>query len=91
MSKKRERLEIIYDILKAIQDKGKDVRKTHILYRSNISTVMLKEYIDELISKGFISESEKKGRKIYNILEKGHGYIEEYTVIRSFVSSYGLD
>ncbi len=91
MSKKRERLEIIYDILKAIQDKGKDVRPTHILYKSNISTMMLKEYLSELIDKGFISMSDdKKGRKVYNILEKGHGYLKEYSVIRSFVDSYGL-
>ena len=88
--KKRERLEIIHDILKAIKEKGSNVKPTHILYKSNLSHVMLKEYLGELIDKDFIIErNDKKGKK-YSLTEKGFKYLEEFSVIQSFVESYGL-
>jgi predicted transcriptional regulator len=92
MSKKRERLEIIYDILKAIQYKGKDVKPTHILYKSNISTAMLKEYLADLKRKKLIHiSSDKKNKKIFNLTKKGHHYLQEYKIIQDFINSYGLD
>ncbi len=92
MSRKRDRITIIYDILKSIQDKPGEVKPTHILYRSNLSSQMLKEYLDELISKRFIEEKkDRKGRKSFVLLEKGHKYIQDFAVIKSFIDSYGLD
>ena len=91
MSKKRERLEIIYDILRAIRDKGKDAKPTHILYKSNLSHDMLKDYLKELLDKDFITEeTDKKNRTRYNLKEKGFNYLKEYAVIKSFTESYGL-
>ncbi len=91
MSRKRDRLEIIHDILKAIQEKRGDVKPTYILYKSNLSHQMLTEYMSELISKGFILEkSAKKGRKYFELTEKGYNYIRDYKIIRNFVDSYDL-
>ena len=92
MNRKRERLEIIYDILKAIQDKGGNVKPTHILYKSNLSHQMLIDYMSELIEKKFISESiDKKNNKKYSLTEKGFNYIRDFSVISSYVESYGLE
>ncbi len=92
MNKKRDRLEIIYDILHSIRDKVGPVRQTHILYRSNLSHQMLVDYVGELISKGFILEKkDKKGKKYFELTEKGHHYLNDYRTIRGFVDSYGLD
>mgnify|MGYP006288010697 CR=1 FL=1 len=89
--RKRERFEIIYDILKAIQSKT-EAKPTHILYKSNLSTHMLKEYLGELLDKGFIVENEyEKGKKTYSLTDKGHRYLEDFKVISSFLESYGLD
>lgn len=91
MSRKRERLEIIHDILTSIKDKVGDVRPTHILYKSNLSHQMLTEYLTELVSKGFIIElSDKKGKRTYKLSDKGYGYLREYKIIKAFVDSYGL-
>ncbi|MFW6286065.1 MAG: winged helix-turn-helix domain-containing protein [Nanoarchaeota archaeon] len=65
--KKRERTQIIHDILKAIKDKGNNVKPTHILYKSNLSHQMLQEYINELIEKNFMEENIDK-KKIKHIL-----------------------
>jgi predicted transcriptional regulator len=90
--KKRERTQIIYDILKAIKDKGDKVKPTHILYKSNLSHQMLQEYINELIEKDFIEENfDKKDNKTYSLKKKGYNFLYEYKIIREFLESYGLD
>jgi len=91
MNKKRDRLEIIHDILLSIRDKTGVVRQTHILYKSNLSHQMLVEYVGELIEKGFILEKkDKKKKKFYELTDKGFNYLSDYKVIRGFVDSYGL-
>ncbi len=89
---KRDRLEIIFDILNSIREKTGIVLQTHILYKSNLSHQMLVEYVGELIEKGFILENEdKKGKKNYELTKKGYNYLNDYQVIRGFVDSYGLN
>jgi len=92
MNRKRERLEIIHDILKALQTKGGKLKPTHILYKSNLSHQMLTEYLTDLIEKGFITEEEdKKKNKSYLITDKGLSFLNDFKVIRNFMESYGLD
>jgi predicted transcriptional regulator len=90
--KKRDRLEIIKDILEILRDKGEKVRPTHIMYKANLSHQMLTEYTTELIEKKLIEQTkDKKGKKIFLITKKGLGYLKDFNVIRGFVDSYGLD
>ncbi len=90
--KKRERIEIIHDILNSIKEKNPPVRQTHILYKSNLSHQMLVEYLTELIKKGFIIEKEdKKGKKHYELTEKAYKFLNDYKIIKGFIESYGLD
>ena len=90
--RKRERLEIIHDILHAMREKKGSVKPTHILFKSNLSHQMLADYLTELLSKDFILEKhDKKKKKYYELTEKGFNYLKDYKVIKSFVDSYGLD
>lgn len=92
MNRKRERLEIIRDLLLAIRTKGEKVRPTHILYKSNLSSGMLKQYIGDLLENEFIiEERDKKDHKIYSLLPKGYEYLKDYSVIKNFMESYGLE
>lgn len=91
MSKKRDRLEIIHDILIAIRNKQNKAKPTHILYKSNLSHQMLTDYLFELMKKSFVMECiDKKGKKTYSLTDKGHNYLNDYNNIRTFVDSYGL-
>lgn len=90
MRRKRESLEIIHDILKAIQEKGDYVKPTHILYKSNLSHQMLTDYLKDLIKKGFIIEEPVEKGKKYSLTTKGYNYLKDYSVINSFIESYGL-
>jgi len=90
MKAKRERLEVIRDILGAIRN-NREIKPTRLLYASNLSPQMFKEYINELILKELIHlEVDKKGRKSFSIIDKGNKFLEEYKVIERFVENFGL-
>lgn len=92
MTKKRDHMEVIHDILVVLRDKRGEVKPTHILYKSNLSSQMLKDYLEELLQKGMISETKtEKGRYRYGITDKGYSFLRDYRMIRAFTESYGLD
>jgi len=94
MSRKRNRLEIVRDILAVVKDKSGKIKPTHILYKSNLSHQMMEEYLQELISKEFIVEhltSGGEGRgKTYSITDKGLTFLDKYRMIIDFTESFGL-
>ncbi len=90
MTKKRERLEVIRDILNSIKEKRK-IKPTRLLYSSNLSPQMFKTYINELISKGFINlDIDKKEKKTFSLTKKGFEFLSEYRVIENFIENFGL-
>lgn len=90
MTKKRNRLEVIRDILEVIRERSGKIKPTHILYKSNLSHSMMEEYLQELISKNFIVEKMTKEGKRYAITDKGLKYLAQYRLITDFTSSFGL-
>ncbi len=91
MNKKRDRIQIIHDILKAISEKNGKIKPTHILYKSNLSHQMMDEYLNELISKNFIIEQIIKSGKTYTLTQKGFDFINKYKLIVEFIDSFGLN
>lgn len=89
MAKKRERLEVIRDILKSIKD-GRNIKPTRLLYASNLSPQMFKEYVDELVAKEFISINVLDEKKTFTLTKKGYDFLNEYKVIENFVEGFGL-
>ena len=90
MVKKRERLDVINDMLIAVKSSGNKIGPTRLLYASNLSSQMFKDYINELMEKKFIEEIEEKSRKKYILTEKGFEYIQKYKEIKSFIDNFGL-
>ncbi len=90
MTKKRNRLEVIRDILEVIRERSGKIKPTHILYKSNLSHSMMEEYLQELISKSFIEQKMTKEGKRYAITDKGLKYLAQYRLITDFTSSFGL-
>jgi len=90
MDKKRNRLEIIYDILIVIRDRNGRIKPTHILYKSNLSYQMMSDYLNELKEKEFIIEINHKKGKTYAITEKGLKYLQQYSLVVDFTDSFGL-
>jgi predicted transcriptional regulator len=90
MPKKRERLEVIYDILLCIRTHNNSIKPTRLLHSSNLSPQMFKEYTDELREKEFIIEKEISGRKEFSLSKKGFEYLEKYQTIISLIENFGL-
>ena len=91
MDKKRNRLEVIRDILSVINARSGRIKPTHILYKSNLSHIMMNQYLEELIQKNFIKRVNLKKGKSYEITEKGKAYLSQYSLIKNFTESFGLD
>ncbi|MEM1577290.1 MAG: winged helix-turn-helix domain-containing protein, partial [Archaeoglobaceae archaeon] len=88
---KRERLEIIYDILRIIVSHGNSILPTPLLRFSNLSTQNFNRYMNELIEKGFVREIyDEEGRRYYTLTDKGFKFLEKYQKIRELIEEFGL-
>jgi len=95
MSARRSRLELVFDILQAIQNKGGMIKPTHLMYKSNLSHKLLSSYMDELIGKEMVEIIEvpakkKKVNKMVALTDKGSGFLAEFRKIREFTEAFGL-
>ena len=88
-TRKRERLEVIRDILNVVRE-GRRIKPTRLLYASNLSPQMFKDYVNELLDKGFVKIEEEKGKKEFLLTKKGSDFLQEYKVIQNFVENFGL-
>ncbi len=87
---RRSQLEIVYDMLKAIQDKGGRIKPTHLLYKSNLSHKRMKGYVADLEGKGFMNSDSSGERNMYVITEKGLKFLQEYQKVKEFTDAFGL-
>jgi predicted transcriptional regulator len=93
---RRSRLELIFDILSAIQLKGGKIKPTHLMYKSNLSHKLLNTYLDELLEKELIRiEEELKKRnkgisKVVIVTDKGLDFLAEFRRMKEFTNAFGL-
>jgi len=87
---KRNKLEIIKDILKIIQDNKKSIRITPLIRKSNLSSKRFYEYFKEMIEKELIREINNQKTKEIQITEKGQKYLERFNAIISFIEEFDL-
>ena len=96
MSTRRSRLELIFDILLAIQNKGGRIKPTHLMYKSNLSHKLLNAYLEELLDRELVRVDEETGKKKQKstktvaITEKGLSFLAEFRRMREFTDAFGL-
>ncbi len=90
MTERRTKMDIVYDMLHAIQEKGGSILPTHLLYKSNLSHGRLKQYVDELKVKALVTEIEKKGKMQYVLTDQGVKFLANYRQLREFTDAFGL-
>jgi predicted transcriptional regulator len=90
MSEKRDRMQIIHDILTSIQRKNGRIKPTHLLYKSNLSYQRMNLYLEELIEKGLVAKDFDDESKFYILTEKGYIFLAEYQRMSEFTKSFGL-
>ncbi len=72
MSKYRNRLQIIADILSIANDRA---RKTRIMYQANLSYRLLCRYLDEVVGAGLVRT---EGDDCYVLADKGKEFLDRH-------------
>ena len=91
MQKKRDRLDIICDMLMSVQGKGGEIKKTHLMYKSNLTHKQLTIYLDDLLEKGFVGKESRKNSSYIIITQKGSHFLQKIREMREFESTFGFD
>lgn len=73
LSKYRNRVEIVADILNIVEN---GARKTQIMYKGNLSYKLLTRYLGEVIGAGLVCAGEKTG--LYQLTEKGKMFLKHF-------------
>ncbi len=87
---KRTKIDIIYDMLRAIEDKGGKIIPTHLLYKSNLSHQRMKLYLEELKQKQMIAETHVKDKLFYEITDEGRKFLQNFKQMKQFTEAFGL-
>ncbi len=77
-SQRRGRMDIIATILQIAINEG--VKKTHIMFRANLSYKQLQAYLDLLIEKDLLEVSQEGS--LYHTTSKGHAFHSKYMELR---------
>ena len=90
MAQRRSRIDIINDILEAIQRKGGKIKPTHLMYKANLSHKLMTSYLEELMEKALVEELMEKTNKYLIITDDGYRFIEKFKQMREFQESFGF-
>jgi predicted transcriptional regulator len=76
----RGRIQIIGDMLAT-----SGIKKTHIMYRANLSYEQVHLYLEELIGKALVAQDVSSDGVVYRITEKGREFLLYYTRLVEFL------
>ena len=84
MAKHRDRIGIIADVLKAA---GEGTRKTRIMRTANLSYLLLRKYLDETVSLGYLRLSQE----MYRVTEDGEAFLKKHNEYTKKYSKVGTE
>jgi predicted transcriptional regulator len=91
IKRKRDRLEMIFDILNIIRNHQNSIKPTPLLRHSNLSSQSFTEYLNELLEKDLIKEiTDENERKFLTLTDKGFKYLDKYKLILGFIEEFEL-
>ncbi len=79
----RSKIQITYDILRAISEKSGGISRSKIMYKSLLNSGRLNSYLAMLITNNLIHYDEKT--KIYTVGEKGFQFIKNYEELSELI------
>jgi predicted transcriptional regulator len=90
MARKRDRIDIISDMLNSISRKGGEIRPTHLMYKSNLAYNQMRSYLEELIEKEFVHKIKRKNSEYIIITDSGLKFLQKIREMKEFEKTFGL-
>ena len=90
MARKRDRISIIEDMLTSIQNKGGEIKPTHLMYKSNLSYNQMNSYLEELLQKDLVKKIKKKNYDYIIITDKGFEFVNKIREMKEFEKTFGI-
>ena len=87
---RRSRTDIINDMLRSIQEKGGEIKPTHLLYKSNLSHTLMQSYLEELVSKEYIKKIERNTYEYIILTDRGYQLLIKLKEMREFEEAFGI-
>ena len=82
--KRRDKMGIISEILQIAQ---KEVLKTQIMYRANLSFAQLNDYLSSMITSGLLAKVIRKNGFVYLSTQKGRNFLRKFREISCLLDS----
>jgi|TARA_Y100000310_G_scaffold233727_1_gene236618 predicted transcriptional regulator len=83
-------MDIMHDMLKITRDKGGKIKKTHLMYKANLSHKQMKLYLEELFKNKLLESKSIEMKELIHITKKGQNFSIKYTQIKEFERTFGL-
>ena len=84
MARKRDRIDIISDMLSSISRKGGEIKPTHLMYKSNLAYNQMKSYLEELVEKNFVEKIKRKNNEYIIITDSGLKFLQKIKEMKEF-------
>lgn len=62
------------------------IKKTHIMYRANLSYEQIIHYLTQLLGKGLLAQDVNDGSQVYRTTEKGREFLSCYSRMTELIT-----
>ena len=90
MIPRRTKVQIYMDILRAVKKADGRLKKTHIVYKANLTHTRVQPYLEFLLSNGFLEEDRTGSQTYFTITKKGQLFLGEANKLKEISDAFGL-
>jgi len=90
MHSRRTKVQIYLDVLRAVKRAGGRLKITHIVHKANLTHDRVQQYLDYLISKGFLEEECDGEHTYFKITQKGLDFLGELNKLKEISDAFGF-
>lgn len=87
---RRTKVQIYVDILRAIKKSNGRLKKTHVVYKANLTHSRLNGYISTLLAKEFIAEEKERNSTFYLLTERGERFLSNVNKLKGIADAFGI-
>jgi predicted transcriptional regulator len=87
---RRTKVQIYIAILRAVERSKGKIKRTHMVYKANLTHARLDSYLNILISREFLIEEVDGRNKSYRITDKGLRFLSNINRLKGIADAFGV-